>query len=557
MRFLSSFALSCSVLVPQIFASILPSLHRGVNPLVQRDGNASWLLPVPTQDTWYSPPSGWEMKSPGTAMKVRYSPYRNISIGACIDTFQVLYRTTDTNDNASWAVTTVFIPESHAQCSSAHPEKCKHGIVTYEVPYDSADPDATPSYLLQWGEPYGEVFELLKRGWFVNTPDYEGPLASYCAGVQAGHATLDSIRAILQVSEQFGVNNTVARNAIWGYSGGAMASEYSAELAGAYAPDLKLAGVVHGGLIPNVTSAGNKMTSKDTAGLAIAGIIGITSQKTEARKYIDSRLKDTGPYNKTLFYTAMQYSGAQVLGAFMNQNVSDYFLNGASDLDVPILDDIYYSDAVMGHHGVPNMPVFVYKAIHDEMSAATETDALVDSFCQQGANILYHRNDVGGHNEELWQGRGRALDFLSDVLDDTDLLSIPKTGCSIQNVTVAVNVTLVDGYALEGTVVKPYAAITINRINVTVLGNGSVLVPVNGTWVRIDPDLTTSVRRRSENLNLLGIARRWWIAIQSRWTRNEDALQRVAALRNSLDVLRATEELISKGWFATVDVLNT
>jgi hypothetical protein len=68
------------------------------------------------------------------------------------------------------------------------------------------------------------------------------------------------------------------------------------------------------------------------------------------------------------------------------------------------MNDLYYNDAVTGHHGVPNMPMFVYKAIADEMSAASETDALVDNFCKQGANILYQRNDVGGDNEELWQG---------------------------------------------------------------------------------------------------------------------------------------------------------
>jgi hypothetical protein len=197
------------------------------------------------------------------------------------------------------------------------------------------------------------------------------------------------------------------------------------------------------------------------------------------------------------------------------------------------------------------MPVFVYKAIHDEMSAAAETDALVDSFCSQGANILYHRNDVGGHNEELWQGRGRALSFLSDVLEDTDLMSMPKTGCSILNVTVAVNVTLVNGTALEGTVVKPYAAITVNRINVTVLSNGSVLVPFNGTMVRIDPDPTTSVKRRAGDLDFVGLVRRWWSAIRGRYSGSKESVQRIAELRNSLDVLGAADELTSKGWFVT------
>ncbi|KUJ07244.1 LIP-domain-containing protein, partial [Mollisia scopiformis] len=393
------------------------------------------LLPVPTQDPWFSPPTGWESTAPGTAMKVRYSPYRNISIGDCADTFQVLFRTSDTNNNASWGVTTVFIPASHTECSSTQPQNCSRGLVTYEVPYDSADPDATPSYLLQYGEPYGEIYELLKRGWFVNTPDYEGPLSSYCAGVQSGHATLDSIRAVLQVSQEFGLNASTARAAIWGYSGGALASEFAAELAGVYAPDLKLAGVVQGGTIPNVTSAGNKMTSKDTAGLAIAGIIGITSQQPAARKYLDSVLRNTGSFNSTQFYTATTMSGSQVLVAFENQNISDYFYNGTEALAAPVLVDVYNDDAVMGHHGVPNMPMFIYKAIHDEMSAAAETDLLVDSFCQQGANILYHRNRVGGHNEELWQGRGRALAYLSAVVDGTDEIDYPKTGCSIQNVT--------------------------------------------------------------------------------------------------------------------------
>jgi hypothetical protein len=100
------------------------------------------------------------------------------------------------------------------------------------------------------------------------------------------------------------------------------------------------------------------------------------------------------------------------------------------------------------------------------------------------------------------------LGTTADGLDDPDLISISKTGYSIVNVTVAVNVILVDGYALKGTVVKLYAAITIKRINVTVLGNGSVLIPFNGTWVRSDSSLTTSVKQRSEDLDFLGLAKR-------------------------------------------------
>jgi hypothetical protein len=70
--------------------------------------------------------------------------------------------------------------------------------------------------------------------------------------------------------------------------------------------------------------------------------------------------------------------------------------------------------------------------------------------------------------------------------------------------------------------------------------------------VRIDLDPTTSVKKRFEELDFVGLVKRWWVSVKSKWTRNEDAVQRFADLRNSLDVLGAVEGLNSKGWFTTV-----
>jgi len=67
-----------------------------------------------------------------------------------------------------------------------------------------------------------DIAEALSRGWWVNVPDFEGPLASFGAGVQEGHATLDSVRAVL--SAGLGVDMD-SRYAMWGYSGGSLASE--------------------------------------------------------------------------------------------------------------------------------------------------------------------------------------------------------------------------------------------------------------------------------------------------------------------------------------------
>lgn len=254
-----------------------------------------------------------------------------------------------------------------------------------------------------------------------------------------------------------------------------MATEFAAELAGSYAPDLKLAGIVEGGTVPNITSVGKLMNKKDTAGLLVGGLVGITSQHEAARQYLISRLKKEGEYNATGFLSVANMTAVQALLNYEYQDVYAYFIGGEDDMANQVLLDMYNSDAVMGHHGIPNMPMFVYKAANDEMSAVNETDAMIANFCQHGANILYHRNLLGGHNQELWGGRPRALDFMSVVIDgknktdsgmETEIALMGK-GCRVQDVTVAVNVTAING------------SLEVLPLNVTIEPNGTVvLTPV-------------------------------------------------------------------------------
>ena len=86
----------------------------------------------------------------------------------------------------------------------------------------------------------------------MNVLDYEGPLASYTAGVQSGHATIDSVRAVLNSGFSLARNET--KYVLWGYSGGALTSEWAMELQVQYAPELNFASAALGGLTPNVTS---------------------------------------------------------------------------------------------------------------------------------------------------------------------------------------------------------------------------------------------------------------------------------------------------------------
>jgi hypothetical protein len=336
--------------------------------------------------------------------------------------YNILYRTTDSHYRPTWAVTTLFVP------ASAYIFNSNDQLLSYQIPYDSADVDASPSYAL-YGAALPDIGHALGRGWFVNVPDYEGPLASFTAGVMSGHATLDSIRAVL--NSGFGLVNG-SRAAMWGYSGGALASEWAAELQVQYAPDLHFAGAALGGLTPNVTTVLTAVSGSIEAGLIPAGMLGLASQYPELEQFLLDRLNPTGEYNASTFFLARNQSLVESIVAFNGDDITAYFRDGLDVLQEPIPQRIINREGVMGYHGVPQMPLFAYKAIGDEVSPVNDTDILVDRYCAVGATIRYDRNTVGSHTTEATNGNARAWEFLESVLGG----EYNVTGCSVSNVTV-------------------------------------------------------------------------------------------------------------------------
>ena len=214
-----------------------------VVPVFSRDDFP--ILPVPSRDEWHSPPAGWESTAPGTVLRVRPHAYHRTPRWSATytDVLQVQFRTTDSHDQPLHAVTTVFLPTALASClttsvntsastnttASSPAASCTDvPLLSYHFPLDTSDPDATPSYGLQFSDPYGEVPLALARGWVVSVPDYEGPRAAYGASVLAAHVILDSLQALVQPAALPAVGLRPGRIALWGYSGGAAATDFAA-----------------------------------------------------------------------------------------------------------------------------------------------------------------------------------------------------------------------------------------------------------------------------------------------------------------------------------------
>lgn len=184
---------------------------------------SSTALRRASPDPFYTAPAGYEKMHPGTIMRIRPAPGNVTSlISNCSAIYNILFRTTNSHYQPSWAVTTVFVPLETSRSEGNH--AFRPPLLSYQIPYNTDDNEFSPSILLYGTALPSDIPTALGRGWYVNVPDFEGTLASFTAGVQEGHATLDSVRAVL--SAGLGVDSG-SRYALWGYSGGSIASEVS------------------------------------------------------------------------------------------------------------------------------------------------------------------------------------------------------------------------------------------------------------------------------------------------------------------------------------------
>ncbi|KAH8901246.1 LIP-domain-containing protein [Thozetella sp. PMI_491] len=395
------------------------------------------FVPIPpSQDPFYRPPCGFQNAAPGTVLRSRVATNLTSIIANSSAAYNILYRTTDARGQPSWAVTTLLEPTAISEQS---PKK----LVSYQIAYDTPSFDWSPSYGLynifsepnSLGLPTDSAFisEMLGRGWHVTVPDYEGPLASFMLGLQSGHAVLDALRASLGAEI---TGSCEVQTAIWGYSGGGIATAWAAELQPQYAPDLKISGAAVGAPPTNFTFLFDNLNKSLLEFLLPSALIGIVSQFPDAHDAFVAALKKDGPFNETRLYEATTRNQLDNLVAFANQNLYDYLTTEESPLEIPPIQEIVSTQTVLGTYDTPKLPYFVYAAFDDHVVGMAPVEAVVSKYCYSGANILFQQNTVGGHFAEEINGAPRALDFIKEVFGGTFL---PATGCKTENVTVAID----------------------------------------------------------------------------------------------------------------------
>jgi Secretory lipase len=205
---------------------------------------------APEQDPFYNYEGKTRLSriAPGTVLKTRTVPFHVVGIEVPITAVQLLYRSTSALNKPTVNVTSVLLP----------PVKTGTSALSYQSFYDSLNTEDDPSYAISGGVTMGGeipqvesvlITPALLAGETVVVPDTEGEEADFAAGPVYGYNTLDSLRAALN-SPATGLTSA-SKIGLAGYSGGAIATEWAAQEAPTYAPEINanIVGAAMGGVL--------------------------------------------------------------------------------------------------------------------------------------------------------------------------------------------------------------------------------------------------------------------------------------------------------------------
>lgn len=351
-------------------------------------------LPRPDHDPFYEPSAGYQGLAPGTILRSREIAVAFMGrVPQQVRAWQLLYRTCDLNGVPEATVTTVLLP---ADADPAEPRP----LVSYQCAIDALSDRCFPSYTLQRGaRVFGAVpsFELLviaglvHKGWAVSVPDHEGRQGYFGAAREPGYRALDGVRAALAFAP-LGLEPTTPVGVV-GYSGGGMASAWTAEMAPEYAPELNIVGAALGAPVGDPGQTFIRLNGGRHAALPALVVAGLRHIYPGLGRLITEHANFDGMRK---LKELEDLTTVQALARFRKNDFDDY-------IDVPLADLLatpevlhVFEDLRMGHR-IPTCPLLVVQGTHDQMIHVDDVDSMVERYLEGGATVSYVRDQTSEH----------------------------------------------------------------------------------------------------------------------------------------------------------------
>ncbi|ODV81350.1 LIP-domain-containing protein [Suhomyces tanzawaensis NRRL Y-17324] len=400
-----------------IFAFIQVAFAAPLDALVARG------IVKPSDDSFYSPKDGYEKLKVGEIINWRKmtNAYGIAIVKERIDSaYQLLVRSEDSFGNPNAIVTTVLIPYNVDNTK----------ILSYQAAVDTPNPDCAPSYALQLGSDPStwittQIEQVLSvaglyEGWIVVIPDFLGPKGAFGVGLQAAHATLNSLKAVVSSNAITGASKD-AQIALWGYSGGTQPSLWAAALASTYAPELNIIGAAVGGLLIDLEHVATTAMKFPFAGLVINAINGLANEYPDLLQYVK---KIIYPAIETKFFSVTKQCLIPSALSNLFTNWNQLTSLGVNVLQQPVVKNVTSLNNMLNLNAKPTIPLFFYNAKLDEIVPATDADKLFAKWCAQGVSIQYNQDLLSGHITQAIFGSGSAFTWIKDRFKGKS-----QTGC--------------------------------------------------------------------------------------------------------------------------------
>lgn len=253
-----------------------------------------------------------------------------------------------------------------------------------------------------------EYHQLLLRGYVVAVTDYVGGGTkvpeTYLIGRPQGMAGLDIVRAAQRLPGTGASKESMV--GITGYSQGGQSAAWAAQLQPSYAPELKLVGVVAGGVVTDALAIADFWSQGGliNSGLLLAQMIGLDNAYPELN--LKAYIKPDG---QKLFEAARTQCIYQELLAYPGLRTAD--VTAPDVMTIPAFR-ARLAEQQLGKTA-PRVPTYVYHGQLDNIVPYEFGERLRDSWCAQGATVEY-RSGPYEHLAGIFLGAPGGVQFLAD-----------------------------------------------------------------------------------------------------------------------------------------------
>lgn len=366
------------------------------------------VLPDPTGDRFFD---HWAPdladRAPGEVLAVRdvTAVAAPLVTAPVVRARQLKFATRDAVGRPSFGTATVLEPRAAWTGPGDRP------ILVNNLPIDSLGAACTAGMTLAHGvgiatgatDFFPPTTQLaLARGYTVIVPDHQGPRQAYAEPTTAGHIVLDSLRAAARLDQRrFGEG----RIGMFGYSGGAIATNGAAKLIGAYAPELapRMAGAALGGVPADFQLLAGSMNANLATGLFHAATFGIARERPEILTMANHAAQwiATSPL-KNVCIVPEALAGATFLPMQVLSNDPDPFHS-------PIAYEIYRVTKMADARA--QVPLYIFNGAQEFWIPAAGARNLFREQCALGANAVY-REVFGEHLTAMLTGYPEAANWL-------------------------------------------------------------------------------------------------------------------------------------------------